>query len=96
MSKLRLAIAEVAASERTELEALAKRRKTAQALALRAKLVLCCASGLHNKAVAAQQDIDPVTVGKWHRRFLADGLAGLHDEPRSGAPRRLTMQGSKL
>ena len=49
--------------------------------------MLCCASGLHNKAVAAQLDIDHVTVGKWRRRFLADGLAGLHDEPRSGAPR---------
>src|SRR5579863_2824733 len=87
MSKLRLAIVEVMASERTELESLAKRRKTAQALALRARIVLGCASGLHNKDVAAQLGIDPVTVSKWRRRFLSDRLEGLRDEPRSGTPR---------
>ena len=87
MSKLRLAIVEVTASERTELESLANRRKTAQALAMRARIVLGCASGMHNKDVAAQLGIDPVTVGKWRRRFLADRLDGLRDEPRSGAPR---------
>ncbi|MEO8724193.1 MAG: IS630 family transposase [Sphingobium sp.] len=75
------------ASDRTELESLANRRKTAQALALRARIVLGCASGMHNKAVAAALGIDPVAVGKWRRRFLSGGLDGLRDEPRSGAPR---------
>ena len=60
MSKLRLAIVEVTASERIELESLANRRKTAQALAMRARIVLGCASGMHNKDVAAQLGIDPV------------------------------------
>ena len=87
MSKLRLTIVGVTASERTELESLANRRKTAQALAMRARIVLGCASGMHNKDVAAQLGIDPVTVSKWRRRFLADRLDGLRDEPRSGAPR---------
>ena len=87
MSKLRLAIVEVTAAERSEQESLANRRKTAQALAMRARIVLGCASGRHNKDVAAQLGIDPVTVSKWRRRFLADGLDGLRDEPRSGAPR---------
>lgn len=87
MGKLRLAIVELSAAERAELESLASRRKTAQALALRARIVLGCASGVHNKDVAAQLGIDPVTVSKWRRRFLADGLDGLRDEPRSGAPR---------
>ena len=87
MSKLRLAIVELTASDRAELESLASRRKTAQALALRARIVLGCASGKHNKDVAAGLGIDPVTVSKWRRRFLSDGLDGLRDEPRSGAPR---------
>jgi transposase len=94
MSKLRLAIVEVTASERTELESLAKRRKTAQALALRARIVLGCASGMHNKDVAAQLGIDPVTVSKWRRRFLSDRLEGLRDEPRSGTPR--TVDDSRI
>ena len=87
MNKLRLAIVELAAADRIGLESLASRRKTAQALALRARIVLGCASGMHNKDVAAALGIDPVTVSKWRRRFLSDGLDGLRDEPRSGAPR---------
>lgn len=54
---------------------------------MRARIVLGCASGKHNKDVAAQLGIAPVTVSKWRRRFLADRLEGLRDEPRSGAPR---------
>ena len=87
MSRLRLAIVELTATDRAELESLASRRKTAQALALRARIVLGCASGVHNKDVAAGLGIAPVTVSKWRRRFLADGLDGLRDAPRSGAPR---------
>src|SRR5215210_6025060 len=74
-------------SERAELGTLAARRKTAQALALRARIVLLASDGMANKDVAARLDIDPVTVGKWRRRFLVDRLEGLRDEPRSGAPR---------
>ena len=74
-------------SERAELGALAARRKTAQALALRAKIALLAGDGVANKDIAAKLDLDPATVGKWRRRFLADRLEGLRDEPRSGAPR---------
>jgi transposase len=87
MGKLRLAVVELSPGDRAELESLASRRKTAQALALRARIVLGCASGAHNKDVAARLNIDPVTVSKWRRRYLADGLDGLRDEPRSGTPR---------
>jgi transposase len=73
--------------ERAELRALAARLKTAQALALRARIVLLAGDGITNKEVAARLAIDPVTVGKWRRRFLADRLDGLRDEPRCGAPR---------
>ncbi len=76
-------------AERAELTSLASRRRTAQALALRARIVLGCAEGAQNKDVAARLGVDPMTVGKWRRRFLERRVDGLLDEPRSGAPRAI-------
>jgi transposase len=75
--------------ERAELKALTTRRKTAQALALRARIVLACAEGGQNTEVAARLGLDRATVGKWRRRFVERRVDGLHDEPRSGAPRTI-------
>lgn len=75
--------------ERAELTSLTMRRKTAQALALRARIVLACAEGGQNKEVAAKLGLDRSTVGKWRRRFVERRVDGLHDEPRSGAPRTI-------
>ena len=66
------------------------RRKTAQALALRARIILRSATGLSNTQVAAELGITMQTAGKWRRRYIQRGLAGLLDEPRSGAPRRIS------
>src|SRR5262252_2497910 len=71
------------------LEGYTQRRKTAQALALRARIVLACASGLSNKAVAAREQVTAQTVGKWRRRFVEHGLDGLLDQPRPGVPRKI-------
>ena len=71
------------------LEGYTQRRKTAQALALRARIVLGCASGLSNKAVAAGERVTAQTVGKWRRRFVERGVDGLLDELRPGAPRTI-------
>src|SRR5215831_1055704 len=71
------------------LEGYTRRRKTAQALALRARIVLGCAAGLSNEAVAAREGVTAQTVGKWRRRFVERGLDGLLDEPRPGAPRKI-------
>jgi transposase len=74
---------------RAELESLTTRRKTAQGLALRARIVLTCAEGGQNTEVAANLGLDWRTVGKWRRRFVERRVDGLHDEPRSGAPRTI-------
>ncbi|HEX6362917.1 MAG TPA: helix-turn-helix domain-containing protein, partial [Albitalea sp.] len=63
--------------------------KTPKALALRARIVLSCALGRSNDEVARLFDVAPKTVGKWRARFLEKRLAGLVDEPRSGAPHKL-------
>ena len=75
--------------ERAELTSLASRRSTAQALALRARIILACAEGEQSKIVAARLAIDPETVSKWRRRFAERRLEGLWDEPRSGTPRTI-------
>lgn len=87
----RQATAEVVLSEeqRTELERLARRPKSAQALARRARIVLRCADGNSIKSVSAQVGYSPATVSKWRRRFLAKGVDGLLDEPRPGTPRTI-------
>ena len=71
------------------LRSYTQRRRTTQALALRARIVLGCASGLSNKAVAARERVTAQTVGKWRRRFIERGLDGLLDEPRPGVPRKI-------
>jgi len=85
----RLASLILSDEERSELKALAGRRKTAQALALRARIVLTCAEGGQNNEVAAKLGVVEATVGKWRRRFVAQRLEGLRDEPRAGAPRTI-------
>ena len=80
---------DLSAAERSELASLAGRRSTAQALALRARIVLACAEGAQNKEVAVRLQVDKATVGKWRRRFVEHRLDGLRDEPRSGAPRTI-------
>ena len=75
--------------DRNILERWTRRAKTAQALALRARIVLACAGGDSDVAVAKRLNTTRETVGKWRRRFLERGLDGLHDEPRPGAPRTI-------
>ena len=77
-------------SERTTLEQYARRPTTAQGLALRARIVLRCATGATHTAVAADLGVTIQTVGKWRQRFVATRVAGLLDEPRPGAPRKIT------
>jgi transposase len=76
--------------DRDTLDRWIARRKTAQALAQRARVVVAAAEGLSNEQVATRLQITPQTVSKWRRRFLDQGVDGLLDEPRPGAPRTIT------
>ena len=67
-----------------------RRPTTAQALALRARIVLACARGTPNQTVAAALGVSRPMVGKWRQRFVTHRLDGLLDEPRPGAPRTIT------
>ena len=77
-------------AERETLERWARRPKSAQALALRCRIVLLAAEGLSNQEIAHRLSLHPVTVGKWRRRFCKHRLDGLQDEPRPGKPRTIT------
>lgn len=80
----------VSEPQRLELERLARRARTNRLVAFRAKIVLACVDGLANSDVAAKLRTTPGTVGRWRRRFVAEGVDGLFDEPRPGAPRTVT------
>jgi transposase len=64
------------------LVAWSRRRKTAQALAVRSRIVLRCAEGGTIGQVAADLGVSRDMVSKWRSRFLAGRLEGLSDEPR--------------
>ena len=79
----------VSEEERERLQSLAHRSRSQPLLARRARVVLACAEGLDNKAVAKKMRCSLGMVGKWRTRFISSRLEGLYDEPRPGAPRKV-------
>ena len=75
--------------QREQLQRWLRRRKTSQALALRARIILNSAEGRSDQAVAEALSTTRATVGKWRRRFLRNGCDGLLDEARPGTPRSI-------
>jgi transposase len=83
---------ELTVEEREQLVRWSRRRSSSQALALRSRIVLGCASGLSNTEVAAREQVVGDTVGKWRARFVASRLDGLVDDPRPGRPATITSE----
>jgi transposase len=81
---------ELSEVEREQLESWSRRGTTAQALAQRSRIVLLVADGLRIGEIATRLDVHRNTVAKWRRRFAAERLDGLVDEPRPGQPRTIT------
>jgi transposase len=76
-------------AEREELERYVRRGKTSQRIAQRSRIVLECAAGRTNTEVAKRLGLSQPTVGKWRDRFVRERIDGLHDAPRTGAPRQI-------
>jgi transposase len=85
-----LAPVELSDDERAQLESWTRRHTSAQALAMRSRIVLLAADGLRNTEIAAELGIHRNVAGKWRARFLEHRLDGLCDEPRPGRPRTIT------
>ena len=83
---------ELSDHERDQLRRWARRRSSAQALALRSRIVLGCADGLDNKQVATRERVSQQTVGKWRARFVEFRLDGLTDDPRPGRPPSISAE----
>ena len=81
---------ELSDAERAQLESWTRRRTSAQALALRSRIVLLAAEGHNHREIARELGIDRNTVAKWRSRFVEHRLDGLTDEPRPGRPRMIT------
>src|ERR1700739_2629295 len=79
----------VSPAQRVELERIARQSRSSRSAAFRARIVLACAKGASNAGVAANLHTTGFTVGLWRNRFIAEGVAGLGDEPRPGAPREI-------
>jgi len=81
---------QISDEQRGELERLVRRGRTARAVSFRARIVLACSEGGNDIDIAAVLRASRGTIGKWRRRFMKDGVDGLFDEPRPGAPRKIS------
>lgn len=73
--------------QKDQLLGIARSRSLPHGIVRRAQIVLACAEGETHTAIAERFGVSNITVGKWRRRYLEQGLEGLHDELRSGRPR---------
>jgi putative transposase len=76
--------------ERAQLESFASSRSLPHGLVRRARIVLLSADGMPNTAIAGKLEVNAATVGKWRRRYLAEGIQGLYGEIRPGRPRSIS------
>ena len=80
----------VSSEEREQLESLVSSRSLPHGLVRRARIVLLAAEGITNRTIAQKVGVSAVTVGKWRKRYLQQGIQGLHDELRPGRPHSIS------
>ena len=80
-------------AEQARLDAKVRHRSSQQRDVVRSKLVLMAATGMDNKAIAAQLGVDRKTVSRWRKRFFEERENGLRERPRSGRPPSFSPRG---
>jgi putative transposase len=75
---------------REQLGAIVNSRSLPHGLVRRAHIVLLAADGISNNAIAERVGISRQMVCYWRKRYLQQGLAGLHDELRPGRARSIS------
>ena len=78
--------------ERSELVRRSRQYTSPYRDVIRAKIVLLASQGLANDIIAARLDTPRQIVSKWRRRFCAERLPGLDEQPRGGRPARFSPQ----
>jgi putative transposase len=73
-----------------QLETMANSRSLPFSQVRRAQIILMSAKGMTNTAIAKKVDLSIRMVGEWRQRFIDQGLMGLYDQPRPGAPRSIS------
>ena len=85
-------VIELSEEQRAELTTVSRSRRTPQAVAQRARIVLMTAEGIAPVQIASELGVSQPTIRKWRARYVEDGLAGLRNEQRPGRPRTLSDQ----
>ena len=76
--------------EEEQLRSIASSRSLPYGLVSRARIIIMDAEGVNNKTIAEKLDYSPQSISLWRRRFLEQGIQGLHDELRPGRPRSIS------
>ena len=77
-------------AEEEQLKSISRSRSFSHGLVMRAKIIIMSAEGTSNKDIARKLDYSPQSVSLWRRRFLEQGISGLHDQLRPGRPRSIS------
>ncbi|MEK9138267.1 MAG: IS630 family transposase, partial [Bacteroidota bacterium] len=75
---------------RQQLESVAGSRSLPHGLVLRAQIVLLASEGMANNAIAKKLGLSQQSVCLWRKRYVEQGIQGLHDELKPGRPRTIS------
>lgn len=89
-------VIKLSAADRAVLEKRSRSYTARHADVVRAKIVLLCAGGHQNTAIAARLDVHVNVVRTWRKRFFEAGLDGLADRPRRGRPRSVPSKPAEV